>query len=143
VAICFALPEPARAHVDLQPRLVERGEVAELAIELPSLRTGAAPVRLEVEGAGVEVVSSRPAGGAGGESRWTVRARVDSPPGPLVLVLRATYADGESVEVEESVTVVPASDDGDGRRWWLVLAGVLLAAGVAVATLKATRRKAW
>jgi hypothetical protein len=142
-AICLASPEPAQAHVDLQPRLVEHGQVVDLQVELPSLRPGAAPARLEVEGTGVEVLSSRTAGVAGGESRWLVRARIDSPPGPLALVLRAVYADGASVEVRDSLTVLPASGEDGGRRWWVWLAGVVLATGIAAATLIAVRRKAW
>jgi hypothetical protein len=143
VAICLLSPGPARAHVDLQPRLVEQGRVVDLAVELPVLRPGAAPVRLEVEGPGVQVLSSRPAGVANGETRWIVRARIDSPPGPLAVVLRAVYPDGAAVEVKDSVTVVPASGGEGGPRWWLVLAGVVLAGGVAVAALIAMRRKAW
>jgi uncharacterized membrane protein YecN with MAPEG domain len=72
-----------------------------------------------------------------------VRARIDSPPGPLALVLRAIYADGASVEVRDSLTVLPASGEDGGRRWWVWLAGAVLATGIAAATLIAVRRKAW
>ena len=42
----------AGAHVDVQPRLVEQGESTQLRVELPQLRPGPAPERIEVEGAG-------------------------------------------------------------------------------------------
>ena len=53
------LTEPAPAHVDVQPRLVQLGTVTDLRIELPQLRAGAPPERLEVEGEGVTVLASK------------------------------------------------------------------------------------
>jgi hypothetical protein len=132
--------EPAGAHVDVRPRLVEAGSVVELAVELPALRRAMEPARVELSGSGVEVLASRRAGGIRGETRWTVRIRVGSDPGHVPIVLRAVYADGRSVEVDEALTVVPG-DDG-GVAWAAVGAGVALALALAAAALVVARRRA-
>jgi hypothetical protein len=64
------------------------------------------------------------------------------PPGELLLILRAVFADGKSVEVDGNVTVVPPAEEAAGSFPWLgVAAGVTLALGVAVATLVVARRR--
>jgi hypothetical protein len=125
--------------VSVEPRLVEQGEVAELAVELPRLRPGAAPERLEVEGPGLELLSSRLAGTRGVETRWAVRVRVDAEPGRVPLTLRPVYADGRSVEVEGALTVVPPAESA-GFPWAWALVGTALALAVAAATLQVARR---
>jgi len=139
--------DPALAHIDVQPRLVELGTATVLRIELSQLRAGPAPVRLEVEGEGVAVLGSRMLGVVGAETRWSVRVRVSPAvaPGDLLLVLRAVFADGESVEVDGGITVVPPARDPSGDFPWLgVAAGVALALAFAAAALfLARRRSAW
>jgi hypothetical protein len=143
IATLFALlwAEPALAHVDVQPRLVRQGEIAELRIELPRLRPGAAPERLEVEGAGLELLSSRLAGTAGPETQWAVRVRVESEPGRLALTLRPVYHDGRSVEVEDALTVVPGAESA-GFPWLGAAVGTFLAVAVAGLALVVARRRA-
>lgn len=144
LAIALLLSDPALAHVDVQPRLVEQGKEAVLRIELPQLRAGAPPVRLEVEGAGVTAVASRLLGVASAETRWSVRVRIDSAvaPGELLLVLRALFADGESVEVDGAVTVVPsAAVPADSFPWLGVAAGVTVALTLALGALLVARRR--
>ena len=63
VLLGLLLTQPALAHVDVQPRLVELGKVTDLRIELPQLRAGAPPERLEVEGEGVTVLAQQAGGG--------------------------------------------------------------------------------
>ena len=139
--------EPALGHVDVTPRLVEQGKATQLRIELPQLRAGPPPVRLEVSGDGVTVLGSSLQGMAGAETRWNVRLRVSPavPPGELLLILRAVFADGESVEVDGAVTVVPPSSQGseasDQFPWLGVAASVTLALALAVAGLLLTRRR--
>lgn len=139
------LTEPSLAHVDVQPRLVEQNAVTELRIELPQLRAGAPPERLEVEAPGVEVLSSSLLGVAGAETRWSVRIRVSSavPAGELLLVLRGVFADGESVEVDGGVTVVPGAEEpaADGIPWAAVAGGAALALALAAAGLLLARRR--
>jgi hypothetical protein len=130
----------AWAHVDVQPRLVEQGKIAELRVELPRLRPGAGPVRLELEAPGVEVLSSRLQAIVGSETRWTVRLRVDAQPGRLVIVLRPVYADGKTVEVHDALTVVPATEASD-FPWAAVVVGTGIAVGVAAAALGFARRR--
>jgi hypothetical protein len=137
------LTEPALAHVDVRPRLVEPGVATELRVELPQLRAGPPPVRLEVEGEGVAVLASSLQGVAGSETVWNVRVRVRPtvPPGELLLILRAVFADGKSVEVDGNVTVVPPPDEAPAAFPWLAVAvGVALALAVAVTTLLVARR---
>ncbi len=139
--------EPALGHVDVTPRLVEQGKATQLRIELPQLRAGPPPVRLEVEGDGVAVLGSSLQGMAGAETRWNVRLRVSPavPPGELLLILRAVFADGESVEVDGAITVVPpapqGSDASDQFPWLGVAVGVTLALALAVAGLLLARRR--
>jgi hypothetical protein len=142
IATLFALllPEPAAAHVSVQPRLVEQGAVAELQVELPRLRPGAAPERLEVEGAGIELLSSRLTGTAGSETQWAVRLRVESEPGRVPLRLRPVYPDGRSVEVEDTLTVVPGAESS-GFPWLAAAVGTFLAVAVAAVALVVARRQ--
>jgi len=137
--------QPALGHVDVRPRLVEQGTETALRIELPQLRAGPSPVRLEVEGDGVAVLASSLQGVAGAETLWNVRLRVSStvPPGELLLILRAFFADGESVEVDGGLTVVPpvAEVGSDTFPWLGVAAGVTLALAFAVAALLLARRR--
>ncbi len=140
------MTEPALAHVDVRPRLVEQGKATELRIELPQLRAGAPPVRLEVEGDGVTVLASSLLGVAGAETRWNVRLRVSPtvPPGELLLVLRAFFAAGESVEVDGALTVVPPAEepaDTGSFPWLGVAAGAIFALSVAAAVLILSRRR--
>ena len=128
----------------MQPRLVEPGEVTELRIELPQLRPGAPPGQLELEGRGLEVLSTRLQAVVASETRWTARVRTDAnaEPGPLPLVLRAVYADGESVEVKDSVTVVPPDRADDEFPLAGAALGALVAVALAAAALLFARRKA-
>lgn len=139
------LTEPALGHVDVRPRLVEPGTETALRIELPQLRAGAPPVRLEVEGDGVAVLASSLQGVAGAETLWSVRLRVSPsvPPGELLLILRAVFADGESVEVDGGIIVLPpAEEEAAGTFPWLeVAAGVSLALAFGVAALILARRR--
>lgn len=136
--------EPARSHADVQPGVVEQGAVAELRVELPRLRPGGPPRRLELRGAGVRQLSSRLLGLSGAESRWLAHIRVSTPPGALSLTLRAAFADGEVVEIDYPLTVVPAPQGKSGGVPWPgVILAVALAAVLAVALLRLARRKAW
>ena len=137
-----ATAEPAAAHVDVQPRLVERGTVTELVVELPRLRPGAPPERLVVEGRGLEVLSTGLRGVVGSETQWNVRLRAETSLGTVALVLRAVFADGESVTVRNSLTVVPADASGS-FPWAAAGAGVALALGVAGGALVLARRRSW
>ena len=134
--------EDAWAHVDVQPRLVEQGDVTQLRVELPKLRPGPAPERIEVEGAGIEILSARLQGTKGSETVWTVRVRADAPPGVVPLILRAVYAGGEAVEVKNSLTVVPAPE-ASSFPWAVVGGGTLLALALALALvlLRLARRR--
>lgn len=136
--------EGAGAHVDVQPSLLEQGAVAELRVELPQLRPGPQPQRLGIRAPGAQLLESRLLQSDGNESRWLVRVRVDGPLGELPLMFRAVYADGEVVEVDYPLTVVPASQPSPSAFPWAATAiGVALAAGVAFAVLRVARRKAW
>ena len=59
----------------------------------------------------------------------------------MPIVLRAVYADGRSVEVDQSLTVVPASEE-EGFPWPAAIVGVLLALAAAAAALLLARRQA-
>ena len=142
------LAEPALAHVDVRPRLVEQGKPTQLRVELPQLRAGDSPVRLEVEAPGLTVLASNLQGIAGAETVWSVRVLVGPavPAGDLLLVLRAFFADGRSVEVDGAITVVPgaeeAPDEATGAFPWLGVAiGVTLAIALAAAVLLLARRR--
>ncbi|MGH3072427.1 MAG: hypothetical protein ACRDNB_09210 [Gaiellaceae bacterium] len=132
--------EPAYAHVVVQPSLVEQGAVVDLLVELPQLREGSQPARLELDGAGITVLSSRLQGAIGTETRWSLRIRADADPGVVPVVLRAVYRDGRSVEVDQPLTVVPA-EESDGFPAAAAV-GVVLLAGLAAATLFLVRRRA-
>jgi len=146
--LALLLAQPALAHVDVRPRLVEQGKATQLRVELPQLRAGPPPVRLEVEGPGVTVLNSSLQGIAGAETVWNVRVRVSPavPAGDLLLVLRAFFADGKSVEVDGSITVVPgveeAPQEASGAFPWLGVAiGVTLAIALAASVLLLARRR--
>ena len=133
--------EPAAAHLNVQPRLIEQAHVTDLLVELPLLRPGAPPERLELEAAGLDVLSTRLREVVDGETRWDVRARTNAPPGTLTLVLRAGFADGETVEVDDTLTVVPPEPSGP-FPWAVAIAGSLLAVAFAASALYLVRRKA-
>ena len=113
--VVLSCVKPALGHLDVQPRLLQPGEITELRVELPQLRPGAPPEKLEIEGPGLEVLSTRLQSVVASETRWTARVRADAEtePGVLPLVLRAVYADGESVEVEDAITVVACGCVGE------------------------------
>ena len=59
-------------------------------------------------------------------------------------MLRAVFPDGESVEVEDVITVVPGRSEADDAFPWAGAAvGTLVAVAVAVGALRLARRKAW
>jgi hypothetical protein len=135
--------EPAYAHLDVRPGVVEAGRAVDLLVELPSLRPGSNPVALEVEGEGLEVLSTRLVDAVGGDTLWTARVRVDSDPGQLPLLLRAVYADGRSVEVGQALVVLPGEEESSDSFPWLAAVLVVAAAiALAVATLLLARRRA-
>ena len=101
-----------------------------LDVELPRLRPGAPPTSLGISGRGVRQLSAEAAGLAGVESRWRVRVRVGAPPGPLTLLLRADFADGQTVVVRHAVTVVPAGSSGGTPTALLVGMAVVSVAAV-------------
>jgi len=143
--LALLLTEPSLAHVDVQPRLVEHSTVTELRVELPRLRAGAPPERLEVEAPGVEMLASTALGAAEGETLWSVRIRVSPtvPAGNLLLVLRGVFANGESVEVDGSITVVPGAEKTPAGSfpWVAVVAGAGLALAIAATGLVLARRR--
>jgi len=126
--------------VDVQPRLVEQGEIVQLRVELPQLRAGPGPERLEVEGPGIETLSSRLQGVKGPETVWSVRVRANGPPGPALLILRGVFADGATVEVDDMLTIVPAPEPSS-FPWAAVVGGSLVALAVAFLTLRLARRR--
>ena len=75
------------------------------------------------------------------EPVWSVRIRANGPPGVTPLVLRAVYADGSSVEVDQTLTVIPAPE-GAGFPWPGAAAAVFLAVAFAGTGLYLARRKA-
>jgi hypothetical protein len=133
--------DPASAHIVVRPDLIELGETVELQVELSRLRPGSPPETLELEGAGLEVLSTELEARVGAETRWRARVRATGSPGVVPIVLRAVYADGRSVEVDQSLTVVPESKEA-GFPWPAAIAGVLLAVAAAAAALFLARRKA-
>jgi hypothetical protein len=138
-------PAAARAHVDVQPRLVEQGAETTLLVELPQLRAGPPPTRLEVSGEGVTVLASTARAASGAESLWNVRLQVGptTPPGELLLILRGVFPDGESVEVDGFVTVVPPPPGAaDPFPWpWIALGTALALAAAGGVLLAAARRR--
>jgi hypothetical protein len=137
--LALVTAEAAWAHVDVQPRLVEQGEITQLRVELPQLRPGPAPKRIEIEGAGIEVLSTRLQGRKGSETVWSVRVRANGPPGQVPLVLRALYAGGKAVEVRNSLTVVPGPEAS--FPWAVVAGGTLFALALALVVLRLARRR--
>jgi hypothetical protein len=131
----------AFAHVDVRPRLVQQGATVDLVVELPALRPGGPPERLEVTGPGLETVSTRLQELVGRETRWSVRLRANAEPGRVPLVLRAVFPDGRSVRVGEALTVVPAPDAGNGFPVAAAAAGVVVALALAAAVLGVARRR--
>ena len=128
--------------MSVQPRLVEQGAVTELQVELPQLRPGAAPERLEVEGAGLELLSSRLTGTAGSETQWAVRLRVESEPGRLALDT-ASGVPGRSVGRGGGRTHGRAGEPSPSGFPWLGAAvGTFLAVAVAGGALLVARRRA-
>ena len=123
----------AAAHVDVRPGLLESGTEVELLVELPELRPGEPPTALSVGGDDVRQLSSRPAGRAGQKTQWSVRIAIDAPPGPAELLLTASFADGEVVEVRRAVTIVPATADDATPFAAFAAAAVALAALVGAA----------
>ena len=120
--------------------MLVQGQVADLAVELPQLRPGPAPTALELEAPRIEVLSTSLAGSVGAETRWRARVRALGPPGAVQVVLRAIYADGRSVEVDRTLTVVPAAVERH-FPWPAAVAGALLAAAFAAAALLLARRR--
>ena len=135
------LAQPALAHLVIQPTLLEQGVVTDVSIELPQLRPGSAPRRLEVAGEGIDVISSDLQGTSGTDTLWKVRLQATADPGMAPVVLRAVYADGKSVEVDQQFTVAPAPERAS-FPWVGVMVGALLAVTVAVFSLRLARRKA-
>jgi hypothetical protein len=133
--------EPALAHVDVQPSLVEEGVITDVRVELPPLQGGRPPSRLEVEGPGIQVLAIRQQENVGSESVWTVRLRADGQAGSTPIVLRALYTGGRAVEVDSALTVVPGPE-GSSFPWPGVVVGAVLASGFAVVALLVARRKA-
>lgn len=127
--------------MSVQPRVVELGMTTELRVELPQLRPGAPPERLDVEAAGVEVLSTARVGAAGAETLWAVRVRAGGPPRQERLTLRAVFAGDVTVEVDDTLTLVPA-EDAAAFPWAAAAAGGLLALGFAAVALVVARRKA-
>jgi hypothetical protein len=114
VVACLLLPAAAAAHLVIEPGLLEAGRDVDLQIEVPELRPGEPPTSLTVSGDGVRQVRSSAVGTFGRETRWEVRVHVAAAPGPTELLLTAGFADGSTVEVRRTVTVVPARSDDDG-----------------------------
>jgi hypothetical protein len=133
--------EPALAHVNVQPSLVEGGVITDVRVELPPLQGGRPPSGLEVEGPGIQVLAIRQQANAGPESVWTVRLRADGQAGNTPIVLRTLYPGGSAVEVDAALTVVPGPE-GSSFPWPGVIVGAALAGGFAVVALLVARRKA-
>ncbi len=87
------------------------------------------------------MISSVLQGTSGSDTVWTVRLRATAAPGAVPIVLRAVYADGRSVEVDQQLTVAPRPETS-GFPWVGVVAGALLAVAFAVLALRLARRKA-
>jgi hypothetical protein len=132
--------EPAAAHVDVRPDLVEQGAVTEIRVELPRIVPGPDLVRLEIEGDGIEVLSTRKLDVQGPDSYWSARVRVDAPVGSAPFVLRPFYADGDSVEFRQAFTVVPGEEE-ESFPWLVVVVGVAAALALSAALLAVARRR--
>lgn len=134
-------PEPAWAHVSVQPSLVQQGTITDVRVELPQLRPGGPPNGLELEGDALEVLAVREQVQVDSETVWTVRLKANGPTGNVPLVLRALYPGGSSVDVDAALTVVPRPE-GSGVPWPGVIVGTALAAGFVVVALLVVRQKA-
>lgn len=130
----------AAGHLNLEPRLVEQGQATDLVIDLPRLQDGAPPVTLAVEAEALEMLASRFRETVGGDTRFDVRVRVDGRPGILDLVLRARYADGSSVDIDERLTVLPGTSE-DPFPWVAVIVAAGLALALAATTIHLGRRQ--
>ena len=133
--------QPALAHLDIRPSLVEQGVATDIRVELPQLRPGGPPGELQLEGHGIEVLTADLQGTSGSDTVWNVRLRATGEPGVVPIVLRAVYADGNSVAVDQQLTVAPAPERS-GFPWIGVVVATLLAIAIAAVTLRVTRRKA-
>jgi hypothetical protein len=128
-------------HLDIRPTLVEQGVVTDIRVELPPLRPGPPPDRLEVEGDGIEVISATLQGTSGSDTVWTVRLRGRR--GPRCGADRAQGA----LRRRQVGGGRPAADGGTPSRtsgfpWVGVVAAVLLAVAFAALSLRLARRKA-
>ncbi len=75
------------------------------------------------------MTSSDLQGTSGADTLWNVRLRATAAPGVVPIVLRAVYADGKSVEVDQQLTVAPAPEQSS-FPWVVVVVGALLAFAV-------------
>ncbi len=144
VACALLLPATASAHISVIPSLLPSGREVELRIEVPGLRPGFEPTGLDVTASGISTLSTERSGRVGEESQWRVRVDVATPPGPLLLLLVARYADGRSITVRQTVTVVPPlADTGTqaGGHTVLWVTGGLAAALLAAAALIVQQRR--
>ncbi|HZG34255.1 MAG TPA: hypothetical protein VEY87_00260 [Gaiellaceae bacterium] len=140
ITLAGVCTQEAAAHVEVAPGVLESGREVVLEIELPLLRPGPPPTSLAVSGRGVRQLAADAAGRVGRETRWRVRVRVDAEPGPLQLLLRASFADGRSVDVRQSLTVVPARDP-NGSPLPEVAAAATAAVGAALVALALVARR--
>ena len=113
--------EPAHAHVEIRPAVLEQGEVTEIRVELPGISPGPELVRLEIEGDEVEVLSTRRVGSRGPESLWSARLRATGEPGAATVVLRPVYANGEEIEFEQVLTIVPPEERSPFPWPWVAI----------------------
>jgi hypothetical protein len=141
VTVALAVVGTAAAHVEVSPGLLESGREVELRVELPELRPDAAPTGLDVAGDGVRQLSSRPDGRAGEETRWRVRVLVTAAPGPTALRLQARFADGRSVVVRRTVTVVPPSGSDDTGTPVAAIAAAVVGLGAVLGAAVLLRRR--
>jgi hypothetical protein len=141
VTVALAVVGTAAANVEVSPGLLESGREVELRVELPELRPDAAPTGLDVAGDGVRQLSSRPAGRAGEETRWRVRVLVTAAPGPTALRLQARFADGRSVVVRRTVTVVPPSGSDDTGTPVAAIAAAVVGLGAVLGAAVLLRRR--
>ena len=127
----LVLAAAADAHVTTSPSFVELGVAATVAFETPNERAPRATTALTLEApSGVELEPSEPPEGwtveiANGTARWE-GGRIEGErvvPFPLVITANTragtetfravqTYDDGESVEWQTTLTVLPATTDG-------------------------------
>ncbi len=145
VAAGLVLTPTAAAHVSVLPSLLPSGREVVLRIELPGLRPGFEPTGLDVTGDGISTLTTAQSGRIGEESRWRVRVDVATPPGPLELLLVARYADGRSITVRQTVTVVPPAEavaSGSSGHTLLWAAGAGAAVLLGVGALVGLRRRA-